>query len=54
MDGVAGLTQPPILPMVFKVADPTLLDNIKQGDKVTFRAENINGALTVTAIDVAK
>lgn len=31
-----------------------LLDTIKQGDKVKFAADNVNGALTVTAIEAAK
>lgn len=50
---IANLDMPGMT-MVFKVADPKLLDSIKQGDKVKFSAENINGALTVTAIEVAK
>lgn len=44
----------PGMTMVFKVADPRLLDAIKQGDKVKFAAENVNGALTVTSIQVAR
>lgn len=44
----------PGMTMVFKVADPKMLDTIKQGDKVKFAADNVNGALTVTAIEVAK
>lgn len=44
----------PGMTMVFKVADPKLLDTIKQGDKVKFAADNVNGSLTVTAIKVAK
>lgn len=42
----------PGMTMVFKVADPTMLDKVKPGDKVKFAAENANGALTVTAIEV--
>ncbi len=44
----------PGMTMVFKVADPKLLDAIKQGDKVKFAADNVHGALTVTAIEVSK
>jgi len=44
----------PGMTMVFKVADPKMLDAIKPGDKVKFAADNVNGALTVTAIEVAK
>lgn len=44
----------PGMTMVFKVADIQLLEGLKQGDKVRFTAEQVNGALTVTAIDPAK
>ena len=44
----------PAMTMVFKVADGKMLDTIKEGDKVRFVAERINGAMTVTAIEVAK
>jgi Cu(I)/Ag(I) efflux system periplasmic protein CusF len=44
----------PAMTMVFKVADPKMLDTVKQGDKVKFAAENINGALTVTALEAAR
>jgi len=40
--------------MVFRVQSPTLLNSLKVGDAVKFHAENINGALTVTAIQAAK
>lgn len=40
--------------MVFKVADPKMLDNLKPGDKVKFAASNKDGAYTVTAIETAK
>lgn len=50
---IASLDMPGMT-MVFKVADPKMLDTIKQGDKVKFAADNVNGALTVTAIEVAK
>jgi Cu/Ag efflux protein CusF len=40
--------------MVFKVADPKLLDAIKEGDKVKFAADKVNGVITVTAIEAAK
>lgn len=44
----------PGMTMVFRVADPKMLEAIRPGDKVRFAADNINGALTVTAIEVAK
>ena len=46
--GMPGMT------MVFKVADPKMLDAIKEGDKVKFAADKVNGAFTVTAIEAAK
>lgn len=40
--------------MVFRVADAKLLDAVKQGDKVKFTADKVNGAFTVTSIQAAK
>jgi Cu/Ag efflux protein CusF len=45
--GMPGMT------MVFKAADPKLLSNLKEGDKVRFAADKVNGVLTVTAIEPA-
>jgi Cu(I)/Ag(I) efflux system protein CusF len=44
----------PAMTMVFKAADSKLLDGLKEGDKVRFTAEKVNGAFTVTAIQPAK
>lgn len=44
----------PAMTMVFKVVDAKLLDAVKEGDKVKFAADRINGAITVTAIEAAK
>ena len=44
----------PAMTMAFKVADPKMLDAIKEGDKVKFSADRVNGAITVTAIEAAK
>ncbi|MBL0726499.1 copper-binding protein [Piscinibacter sp. HJYY11] len=44
---MAGMT------MVFRVADAKLLDAVKQGDKVKFTADKVNGAFTVTSIQAA-
>ena len=44
----------PSMTMVFKVADRKMFDTIKEGDKVKFTADRVNGAITVTAIEVAK
>jgi Cu(I)/Ag(I) efflux system periplasmic protein CusF len=34
--------------MVFRVADPAMLDKMKPGDTIEFEADRVNGALTVT------
>ena len=41
----------PGMTMVFKVADPKLLDGLKVGEKVRFAASSLNGSITVTAIE---
>lgn len=50
---IANLDMPGMT-MVFKVADPKMLDTLKEGDKVKFSADRVNGAITVTAIEAAK
>ena len=40
--------------MVFKVADAKLLQGLKEGDKLRFTADKVNGAFTVTAISTPK
>jgi len=37
--------------MVFRVADPAMLDQVKTGDKINFIAEQPNGQLTVTKLE---
>jgi Cu/Ag efflux protein CusF len=44
----------PAMTMVFQVADPKLLDGLKEGDRVRFTAEKVNGAFTVTALQAAR
>jgi len=39
---------------VFQVKDPRMLDTVKTGDKVKFKAEKLGGAYTVTFIERAK
>jgi Cu(I)/Ag(I) efflux system periplasmic protein CusF len=50
---IANLEMPGMT-MVFKVSDPKMLVSIKEGDKVKFAAEKVNGVITVTAIEAAK
>ncbi len=37
----------PGMTMVFRVADPSMLETLKEGDKIRFAADRLNGALTV-------
>ena len=50
---IRNLDMPPMT-MVFQVKDPAVLAQVKQGDKVKFTAEKVNGAYTVTSIEPAK
>lgn len=43
----------PGMTMVFDVADPSMLRQVKVGDQIRFRAEDVNGALTVTKLELA-
>ncbi len=40
--------------MVFRAKDAAMLDKVKAGDKIRFTAENVNGALTVTSLEVVQ
>ena len=40
--------------MVFAAPDPKMLTDVKQGDKVKFDAERVNGQLTLTKIEKSK
>ena len=46
--GMPGMT------MVFRVKDAGMLDQVKTGDNIRFIAEQLNGALTVTKLDIVK
>lgn len=46
--GMPGMT------MVFKASDPKMLDGLKEGDKLKFTAEKLNGVFTVTALQVVQ
>ncbi len=47
---LASLNMPPMT-MVFRAAEPGLLEQVKVGDKIRFAVERVGGALTVTAIE---
>lgn len=40
--------------MTFKVKEPAMLDKVKEGDKVSFKAEMAQGAFVVTELVSAK
>ena len=44
----------PAMTMVFRVKDPAMLDQMKEGDKIKFVAEKVNGAITVIQTEPAK
>lgn len=44
----------PGMTMLFQVKDPAMLDMVKPGDKVKFRAEKSGGGIVVTEIQIAK
>jgi Cu/Ag efflux protein CusF len=50
---IKHLDMPPMT-MVFQVPDAALLDKVKLGDKVKFRAEKAASGYVVTAIEVAR
>jgi Cu(I)/Ag(I) efflux system periplasmic protein CusF len=41
----------PAMTMVFRVKDPAMLDQVKEGDKVKFVASRENGALTIIQLE---
>jgi Cu/Ag efflux protein CusF len=46
---IKNLDMPPMT-MVFRVADPKLLDGVAVGDRVRFAADKVGGSYTVTAL----
>ena len=53
-DGEVKKVDKPGLTMVFQVKDPAMLDMVKTGDKVKFKADKADGAIVVTGIQIAK
>lgn len=49
---IKNLDMPPMT-MVFRVADPKLLEGLSVGQRIGFTAERINGQYTVTSISRA-
>ena len=50
---IKNLDMPDMI-MVFRVKDPHMLDTVKPGDKIKFKAEKLDGVYTVTFIELAK
>lgn len=50
---LAKLDMPPMT-MVFRAADPAMLDKVKAGDKIRFVADRVDGVFTVTALELAQ
>ena len=50
---IANLEMAPMT-MVFRIKDPAMLGRLKEGDKVKFKAEKVQGTYTVTEIAPAK
>ena len=44
----------PAMTLVFRAAEPGLLDQVKVGDKIRFAVERVGGALTVTSLEAAQ
>ena len=43
----------PAMTMVFRVKDPAMLDQVKEGDKVKFVASRENGVITIVQLERA-
>lgn len=50
---IPSLDMPPMR-MVFRVKDPAMLDAMKAGERIRFKAEKIGGAYTVTELAAPK
>ena len=44
----------PGMTMVFRVRDPAMLSQVKEGDKIKFVADRVDGAITVMQLEVVK
>lgn len=51
---IEHLGMPTKMTMVFRVKDPAMLDQLKEGDRINFVAEKVNGAYTVMRFEPAK
>ena len=44
----------PAMTMVFTAKDPAMLDGLKEGDRIKFTADKVDGVYTVTTVEVVK
>jgi Cu(I)/Ag(I) efflux system periplasmic protein CusF len=44
----------PGMTMIFRLQDPAMLDQIKEGDKIKFIADKVDGAFVVKSLQVEK
>lgn len=44
----------PAMTMVFRVSDPAMLQKVKTGDKVRFKADKVGGQITLVEVEVAR
>jgi Cu(I)/Ag(I) efflux system periplasmic protein CusF len=51
---IPHLGMPDNMTMVFRVTDPKMLEGLKAGDKIRFKAAKVGGQYTVTELDLAK
>ena len=50
---LVSLDMPPMT-MVFRVKDAAMLDQVKAGDRIRFKAEKVDGNYTVTEVEAPK
>lgn len=51
---IEHLDMPKNMTMVFRVKDPAMLDRLKEGDRINFVAEKVNGVFTVMEFEPTK
>ena len=50
---IVNLDMPPMT-MVFQVQDAAVLEQVKVGDRIRFKADKVGGVYTVTGVEAAK
>lgn len=48
-----NLGMPPMT-MTFRATDPSMLDAVREGDRIRFTAQRVDGVFTVTKLEIAK